>query len=68
VYLGFKREVSAEELLALVEAQDIETMLGLIHRVSVKQHQIVYVPPGVLHAIGEGIMVAEVQEPEDLSV
>jgi len=68
VYLGLKRDVSAEELLSLVEKQDIETMLGLMHRVRVKQHQTVYVPPGLLHTIGEGIMVAEVQEPEDLSV
>lgn len=68
VFLGLKRDVSAEELLGLVEKQDIETMLGLMHRVPVKQHQTVYVPPGLLHAIGEGIMVAEVQEPEDLSI
>jgi mannose-6-phosphate isomerase len=68
VFLGLKRRVSIEELLDLVEKQDIETMLGLMHRVSVKQHQTVYVPPGLLHAIGEGIMVAEVQEPEDLSI
>lgn len=68
VFLGLQRDVTFEELLALMETQDIETMLGLMHRVSVKQHQTVYVPPGLLHAIGKGIMVAEVQEPEDLSI
>jgi mannose-6-phosphate isomerase len=26
-----------------------------------------YVPPGVLHAVGEGVLV-ELQEPEDLSI
>jgi mannose-6-phosphate isomerase len=29
---------------------------------------VVYVPPGVLHAIGEGVFIVEVQEPEDLSI
>jgi mannose-6-phosphate isomerase len=68
VFLGLKRDVTAEELLGLVEKQDIETMLDMMHRVPVKQNQTVYVPPGLLHAMGEGIMVAEVQEPEDLSI
>lgn len=67
VYLGVKRHVDAEELLRLVEKLDIETMLDLMHRVPANQHQTVYVAPGRLHAIGEEIMVAEVQEPEDQS-
>jgi mannose-6-phosphate isomerase len=27
-----------------------------------------YVPPGVLHAVGEGVFLVELQEPEDLSI
>ena len=68
VYLGLGRDVSKEELLTLVEKQDVETMLGLMHRITVKAHQTVYVPPGLLHALGEGVMIAELQEPEDLSI
>ena len=68
VYLGLTRDVPLDELTALVETQDIERMLGLMHRVHVQPHDTVYVPPGVLHAIGEGVLLAEVQEPEDLSI
>jgi mannose-6-phosphate isomerase len=68
VYLGLTRDVPFDELAALVEAQDIERMLGLMHRVEVAPGDTVYVPPGVLHAIGEGVLLAEVQEPEDLSI
>jgi len=68
VYLGLRESVSPEELLALVEAQDIEGLLGRMHRVHVEANQTVYVPPGLLHAIGEGILLVEVQEPEDLSI
>jgi mannose-6-phosphate isomerase len=39
-----------------------------MHRVSVDAGQAVYVPPGLLHAIGAGILLVEVQEPEDLSI
>ena len=40
VFLGLKRDIPSEELLALVNAQDIETLLGLMHRVHVKPHQV----------------------------
>lgn len=68
VYLGLRDAVSPEQLLAIVEAQDIEGLLGRMHRVHVEAGQTVYVPPGLLHATGKGILLAEVQEPEDLSI
>jgi mannose-6-phosphate isomerase len=68
VHLGLTRDVSAEELYAVVREQDIETLLGLMHSVHVQPGDRVYVPPGLLHAIGEGVLLAEVQEPEDLSI
>ncbi len=68
VYLGLKEGVSEAEMLKLVDAQEIETMLAMMHRVEVQEGDTVYVPPGMLHAIGEGILLVEVQEPEDLSI
>lgn len=68
VHLGFVRDVSVIELFGLVEQRDADRMLGLLHRVSVAPGDVVYVPPGVLHAIGEGVLLVELQEPEDLSI
>ena len=68
VWVGLKAEISPDDLLALVESQQTETLLGLLHRRRVAAGDTVYVPPGVLHAIGEGVLLAEVQQPEDLSV
>lgn len=68
VYLGLRRDVEPEELRDLVDRQDTETLLGLLHRVAVAPGDRVYVPPGVLHAIGAGVLLTEVQEPEDLSI
>ena len=68
VYLGLTRDVAHDELLALVERQDVDTLLDTLHRIPVLPNQTVFVPPGVLHAIGAGILLAEVQEPEDLSI
>jgi len=68
VYLGLTETVSPADLLALVTAQDTGRMLSLMHEVTVAPGDTVFVPAGVLHAIGEGTFLAEVQEPEDLSI
>lgn len=68
VYLGLRRDVSDAELKDLLERQDSEQLLDLLNRVDVSPGDVVYVPPGELHAIGEGVFLLEVQEPEDLSI
>jgi mannose-6-phosphate isomerase len=68
VYLGFARDVSADEVAGWVERQDVEAMLDAMHAVEVSAGDSVYVPPGMPHAIGAGIFLVEVQEPEDMSI
>jgi mannose-6-phosphate isomerase len=68
VYLALTRAVSLAELRAVVVKQDSDEMLGLLHELSVEPGDCVFVPPGILHSIGAGILLAEVQEPEDLSI
>jgi mannose-6-phosphate isomerase len=68
VYLGLRQDVTLEGLKSLVAGQDVDTLLGMLHRVEVRPGDIVYVPPGVLHAIGAGVFLVELQEPEDLSI
>ncbi|ALV44389.1 hypothetical protein MB46_01500 [Arthrobacter alpinus] len=68
VHLGFNRDVGVEELEEWVAIQDTESMLEAMHAVSVSAGDTVLVPPGLPHAIGEGIFLVEVQEPEDLSI
>lgn len=68
VYLSLTQDLTVAELLSLVDTQDIATLLSLMHEVTVDVGDCVFVPHGVLHAIGPGILLAEVQEPEDLSI
>lgn len=68
VHLGLVRDVSGHELRDLVASQDAAALLDLMHVVEVGAGDSVFVPHGVLHAIGEGILLTEVQEPEDLSI
>lgn len=68
VYLALTRDLDKVELQSIVQRQDIGALLAAMHRIEVAEGDRVYVPPGVLHAIGEGVLLAEVQEPEDLSI
>jgi len=68
VWLGLREKISPERLRELVDKQESDTLRSMMHEIKLQRHQAVYVPPGVLHAIGEGLLVAEVQEPSDLSV
>lgn len=39
-----------------------------MHKLDIVPHQTLHVPPGTLHAIGEGVMIVELQDPEDVPV
>lgn len=68
VHLGLRRDVSAGELERMIAAQEVEALLDLLHRVEVAPGDVVWVPPGELHAIGAGVFLVELQQPEDLSI
>ncbi len=68
IYLGLKEPIGHHRLASLVDAQSTDELLGLLHRREVHPGDTVFVPPGMLHAIGEGVFLVEAQEPEDLSI
>lgn len=68
VHLGFARAITATELRGWVESQDVTEMLAAMHSIEVHAGDSVFVPPGMPHAIGAGIFLVEVQQPEDLSI
>lgn len=68
VHLGFSRDVAADELARWVEAQDVAAMLAVTNRLPVRPGDAILCPAGTPHAISDGILLLEVQEPTDLSV
>ena len=65
VYLGFQRAPSREGWRRIIEKQDLDAMLGCFDRIPVKPGDCFVVPAGTPHAIGEGILMIELQEPTD---
>jgi mannose-6-phosphate isomerase len=68
VWLGFREAVSAATLRDWVERQHCVAMLDALNRVPVRPGDALFVPGGLPHAIGEGILLVELQEPSDLWV
>jgi mannose-6-phosphate isomerase len=68
VHLGFDRDVSAEELAKWVTGQDTASMLAATNRIPVAAGDAILCPAGLPHAIGDGILLVEIQEPTDFSV
>ncbi len=68
VHLGFSRDVPAAELADWVRQQDTTSMLAATNRVPVTSGDTILCPAGTPHAIGEGILLVELQEPTDWSI
>lgn len=64
VYAGLKEGVTAEQLRQSIETGTIESCL---HTFSVSPGDCLFIPAGTVHAIGEGILLAEIQQSSDLT-
>lgn len=70
IYFGFDRKVTTEEFAEAVERseQDNEAMTAFVNRVPVQPGDVFFVDAGVIHAIGAGCLILEVQEPSDFTI
>jgi len=64
LYAGLKSGVDAQTLKDHIEN---ETLAECLHTIAVKPGDCVFVPAGTVHAIGEGILLAEIQQSSDLT-
>jgi len=62
IYLGLRPGVRPEAFRKAIEANTVER---LIQRIDVKAGEFYYLPAGTVHALGPGVVVAEVQTPSD---
>jgi mannose-6-phosphate isomerase len=68
VHVGFREPVDPATVRGWVRTQDSGAMLAAMRRLPVGAGDAIFVPAGTPHAIGEGILLVELQEPTDLSV
>ena len=64
LYYGFKKDITRVSCLSNIMENTIESKLN---KVPVKKGDIFFIPPGTVHAIGGGILLAEVQQNSSLT-
>ena len=64
LYYGFNREVTKQEFKTRIEQN---TLLEVLNKVPVKKGDCFFIESGTLHAICEGILIAEIQQNSNLT-
>lgn len=59
LYYGFKREISKQEFAERIKN---DTLLEVLNQVEVHKGDALFIESGTLHAIGKGILIAEIQQ------
>jgi mannose-6-phosphate isomerase len=62
IYAGLRRGITREQFEAALENR---TVAELVHRISVKGGDAIFMPSGRLHTMGHGILVTEIQQNSD---
>jgi mannose-6-phosphate isomerase len=68
VAAGWREDVDPETLVRWIDAQDHDALLGALNPIPVAAGDAIFVPAGTPHAIGEGLLIVELQQPSDMSV
>ena len=64
IYTGFKRKVTKEEYLDHLAAKKLDQ---LINTTPVSAGDVFFIPAGMVHAIGAGVLLAEIQQTSDVT-
>ncbi|MDY2628963.1 MAG: type I phosphomannose isomerase catalytic subunit [Lachnospiraceae bacterium] len=59
LYYGFKKEISKEEFAKRIQE---DTLLEVLNAVPVHKGDVLFIESGTIHAIGENILIAEIQQ------
>lgn len=62
--IGFAKDSNRDEYL---DALDDERVEELLDRVPVKAGDVFFIPAGLVHAIGKGVVIAEIQQSSDIT-
>lgn len=70
IYFGFNRKITKEELSRLEEVSETEKdiMSTILYGIDAKVGDIYLIKAGLIHAIGAGCTIVEVQEPTDFTI
>ncbi len=62
--IGFTKDCERDEYLDALDAGEVE---NLLQKVPVSKGDVLFIPAGLVHAIGKGVVVAEIQQSSDIT-
>ncbi len=70
IFYGFKDGTSMDDFIAAIEESENggDAMESLLCSIDVKAGDVIYIPAKMVHAIGSGCLLLEVQEPTDFTI
>lgn len=68
VWVGFKPWVTKEHWKELILKQDTEGIMDCLHKFQIHPGDVIFIPAGLPHALGSNSLVAEIQEPTDITL
>lgn len=70
IYYGFKNGVTQSDFVAAIEQSENKTdkMKDLLNSIDVIPGDVIYIPAKMVHAIGYGCLLLEIQEPTDFTI
>jgi len=68
IYLGFQKSPKRDDFKEMIENQNIEAIEACFEKINIAPGDCFYIPGGMPHAIGEGVLIIEIMEPSDLAV
>ena len=64
IYYGFNKQISKKEFENSLENGSV---LELLNKIYVKPGEVYFIKPGTIHALGAGIVIAEIQQNSDIT-
>ncbi|MDR2286513.1 MAG: class I mannose-6-phosphate isomerase, partial [Prevotellaceae bacterium] len=64
IYVGFNKDLSREEFNARIQSGSLVDVMNVEH---VKKGDVFFLPAGRVHAIGKGLLIAEIQQTSDIT-
>ena len=68
IWLGFRPGVTPAYFRELIERQDTAALLDCLHQIPIRPGEVYFIPAGTAHAMGSDSLVAELQEPVDITL
>ncbi len=68
ILMGFKPGITRSVWQNLVKNQDIPGLVSWLHKIPVQPGDVFFIDSGIPHAIGSGCLIAEIQEPTDITI